>query len=131
MSTWWIHCFYDPRYFNKNVTIIRLLLGSSMYKRNLCPLCKHHVPGSDLHVLISCEGIVLERERNWKKFEEVCPVPLVDSMKLMNKLDLSHFILNGCYIEYNHEWKTIFDKLSDFIYNVMNAYQAKVCSIQE
>ena len=51
---------------------------------------------------------------------------LVDSMKLMNKLDFSHFILNGCFIEYNHEWKTIFDKLSDFIYNVMSAYQAKV-----
>ena len=58
-------------------------------------------------------------------------MPLVDPMKLMNKLDLTHFILNGCYIQYNHEWKTIFDKLSDFIYNVMNAYRAKVCNIQE
>ena len=122
MSAWWLHAYHDHAFSKQNRVILRLLLNVKMYAEIICPCCDINVVNCAVHVLFGCSCNEEQRVLLWNLFVEKCPQGLRVSLERMSYKQKTKFILNACNSYYLHEWKEIFDSLSNFIYHTSKVY---------
>jgi len=123
MSAWWVHAFHDPRYARQNIVIIKLLLNVYIYRKIVCPCCDMNCVNSVNHILFECLCNNDLRREMWIKVQHNSPEALFHAMTAMPKANRCIFILNAFYVNYLHEWKGVFDALSDFTYKMYMKYE--------
>ena len=89
-----------------------------MWCKHLC--CTHHI-------LFECINVETYRNEIWNNID--IPVSFKMSMEEMNNYDKTCFILNAFYVKYTCEWRTIYDSLSMFVYELTRIYDLE-CSNQ-
>ena len=122
ICTWWIHAYYDNSFARKNRVIVKLLLNVHSYLDQICPCCQLNTVNNVVHILFVCQCNIEMREILWKKVEECSPVEMVINMKNMNFEDRTKFVLNAFYSSFIHEWKDIYDNLSNYVYCMYTSY---------
>ncbi len=122
MCTWWIHAYYDHSFARQNRVIVRLLLNVYMYLEQVCPCCDSMVVNDVVHILFVCPCNSEVKKLLWDKVEECVPVEMSASMNSMKFEDKTRFFLNAFCSSYIHEWKVMYDALSNYVCDVYNSY---------
>ena len=100
-----------------------------MYKQSICTACDILCISSLSHVLFECNYNKVRREELWNSFIHQCPKALVADLLNMSVAERTVFIINACNSGYVHEFKSIFDSLSNFIYFVHSEYEQYTSSM--
>lgn len=122
MCAWWIHAYYDYSFSKQNRIIIRLLLNVHLYLAQVCPCCELNCVNNVVHILFVCPCISNERKALWEKVKESSPSGIVIQMANMTLECRTRFILNAFYSRYVHDWKPLYDSISNYICNVYTCY---------
>ena len=121
ISSWWSHCFKDPKFTKKNRLIVKLLLNTQRRGKHRCLACEF---GTDsiVHILFECPSIDQCRRQLYSEIENRCPPALVQSLSQLNNLERCVIFINGLNCAYIHEWKRIYDSISNFLYGMIVEY---------
>ena len=122
LSAWWYHCYNDPVFSRQNRTIVKLLLNANRRGKNKCVLCNIE-NDSACHILFKCVAITELRRLLWDTVRVKCPEPFVMSIDNMTPEERVVFILNGFNVKYTHEFKDIYDCLSNYVHKIYIHYE--------
>ena len=122
MCTWWIHAYTDNTFVKQNRVIVKMLLSVHMYLEQRCKCCEMNVANIAVHILFICPCNSELRNTLWNEVKHNWPAMLFSTIEGMSFCEKTRFILNACDSYYVHEWKNMFDALSNYIRKTYSCY---------
>ena len=122
MCTWWIHAYRDNTFVKQNRVIVKMLLSVNIYLEEICKCCEMNVVNDAVHILFVCPCNSELRNMLWNEVKNSSPSVLFSNMERMSFREKTRFVLNACDSYYVHEWKSMFDALSNYICKASKCY---------
>ena len=121
---WWKFARKKCNLVKETSAVMAVLLGGQPrgmqinIEQSRCNLCSQNENETNIHVLLKCTRLNLERTSLLRELKTSMPTAMAEDVNSMLPSQVCMFLLSGMNSQFIPEWINIYEKICKFVYNM-------------